>query len=211
MNALVELIKRIGIFMVAAQAVIHFAPEHKYEKYIKLIVGIMVLLQFLSPFYKITGGTEPDWSALLSNMETEINADGLPGEISKAPSIEDTVIANIEQEIKSKLNGSLADENYRVVNVVVHLNTQNGTNQYSLDMVRVAVQAYTNDIYQETDRIQIQKITLEGSSEDKQREAHADNRQEFADTLRKKFCEILGVEEAYMEVSVYGTIEETDK
>ena len=211
MNTLVELIKRIGIFMVAAQAVIHFAPEHKYEKYIKLIVGIMVLLQFLSPFYKITGGTEPDWGALLSDMETEVDADGMLGEIAKAPSIEDAVIANIEQEIKSKLNESLADEKYRVVNVVVHLTAENGTDRYSFDMVRVAVQAYTNDTYQGTDRIQIRKITLEGNSEDGQNEVHTDNRQDSADTLRKKFCEILGMEEDYMEVSVYGTIEETDK
>ena len=37
MNELVETIKKIGIFMIAAQAVLHFAPGQKYEKYIKLI------------------------------------------------------------------------------------------------------------------------------------------------------------------------------
>lgn len=211
MNALVELIKKIGIFMIAAQAVIHFAPEHKYEKYLKLIVGIMVLLQFLSPLYKISGGEEPDWSALLSDMELEVDTEELSGEIPGVPSIEDTLIANIEQEIKSKLNDTIADENYRVVNVVVRLTAQNDTNQYSLDMVRVAVQAHTNNIYQETDKIKIQKITLGESDEDGQSEAHTDSRQDSAATLRKKFCEILGMEEEKMEVSVYGTIEEADK
>ena len=48
MSALIELIKRIGIFMIAAQAVLHFTPGQKYEKYIKLIVGMMVLLQFVT-------------------------------------------------------------------------------------------------------------------------------------------------------------------
>ena len=44
MGVLVDVIKKIGIFMLAAQAVIHFAPGQKYEKYIKLIVGILILV-----------------------------------------------------------------------------------------------------------------------------------------------------------------------
>lgn len=224
MNALVELIKKIGIFMIAAQALIHFAPEHKYEKYIKLIVGIMVLLQLLSPLYRITKAEEPDWSTFLSGMEQEFSSGELSGDILKAPSIEDTLIANIEQEIKSKLNDSIADKNYRVINVVVRLAMQNkpagygkgddgenGTNQYSFDKVRVAVQTYGDDSPKEAGKIQIEKIILEGSSEEGQSEAHADSRQDSADALRKKFCEILGMEEEDMEVSVYGTMEETDK
>ena len=58
MGVLVDVIKKIGIFMLAAQAVIHFAPGQKYEKYIKLIVGILILVQFIIPINKLLGGDE---------------------------------------------------------------------------------------------------------------------------------------------------------
>ena len=53
MNTLVEVIQRTGIFLIAAQALIHFAPGTAYAKYMKLLMGIMVLLLLLSPVHQI--------------------------------------------------------------------------------------------------------------------------------------------------------------
>lgn len=224
MNALVDLIQKIGIFMIAAQAVIHFAPEQKYEKYIRLIVGIMVLLQFISPLYGILRSEEPDWSALLSDMDELSKSEGLLGEVSGVSSVKDRVVAKIEEEIKSQLNDSLSGEDYQVINVIVRLKmqetaAQNGTGDdagndrtlYSLETVRVVVQAYTEEESKEAKRIRIQKITLGGDSKTGQEEAEDRNRQDTADALRGRFCEILGMDESNMEVSLYGAIEETDK
>ena len=239
MNALIELIKKIGIFMIAAQAVIHFAPGQKYEKYMKLIVGIMILLQFLSPIYKILEGADADWSARLANMEQEMQAGGLAIEFRESGSVAETVIKNMEEEIKTKLNNELTGENYVVISVTVKLDNQgskinsNDNSQYVLDSVRVAVRANTkknadapdtNDIAGDTDRIdkiesiekiekiQIQQVTLGEGSEigQEQNESLLDSEQEIADDLRKRFSSVLGMEEKYMEVSVYGTSEETD-
>ena len=236
MNALIELIKKIGIFMIAAQAVIHFAPGQKYEKYMKLIVGIMILLQFLAPVYKILEGTEADWSTRLSNMEQELQTDGFAVEFQESGSAAEAMIKSIEEEIKSKLNNELSGEAYMVISVSVKLEDmdvkkgtgENNNSQYALDTVRVAVRAYTrennaeesdmddntdgSDRIEKIEKIQIQQVTLGESSVAKteQNELLTDSEQEIADDLRKRFSTVLGIEEKYMEVSVYGTSEETD-
>lgn len=40
---------QIGIFLVCAQSIVHFRPDGSYEKYLKLLVSIMVLAQLLQP------------------------------------------------------------------------------------------------------------------------------------------------------------------
>lgn len=48
-NALFQAICRVGIFLICAQAIVHFRPREAYEKYMKLLVGIMILLQLFLP------------------------------------------------------------------------------------------------------------------------------------------------------------------
>ncbi len=44
-----EAIVRMGIFMICAQVLIHFRPNGSYEKYMKLLVSVMVLVQIFFP------------------------------------------------------------------------------------------------------------------------------------------------------------------
>lgn len=48
-NALFQAICKVGIFMICAQAIVHFRPREAYEKYLKLLVSIMILLQLFLP------------------------------------------------------------------------------------------------------------------------------------------------------------------
>ncbi len=48
-NSLFQAICRMGIFMICAQAVVHFRPKEAYEKYLKLLVSVMVLIQVFLP------------------------------------------------------------------------------------------------------------------------------------------------------------------
>lgn len=48
-NTLFQAICRVGIFMICAQAVVHFRPKEAYEKYLKLLVSVMVLIQIFLP------------------------------------------------------------------------------------------------------------------------------------------------------------------
>lgn len=46
---MVEFMKQISVFMLLGKTLLHFCPSDKYEKYIKLLFGFMVVLQFVSP------------------------------------------------------------------------------------------------------------------------------------------------------------------
>ena len=46
-----NLIGQIGVFMICAQAVVHFRPKEAYGKYLRLLLGVMVLVQIFSPMY----------------------------------------------------------------------------------------------------------------------------------------------------------------
>lgn len=48
-EALLGSIRQIGIFMICAQALIYFKPKGSYEKYLKLLVSTMILVQLLGP------------------------------------------------------------------------------------------------------------------------------------------------------------------
>lgn len=53
-----EMIGRIGIFVVCAQAMIHFRPREVYAKYLRLLLGLMVLVQIFQPLYSLFWGRE---------------------------------------------------------------------------------------------------------------------------------------------------------
>lgn len=151
MSSFVESICKIGIFIIAAQAVIHFAPAAKYEKYMRLVVGIIVLLQFLVPINKITDGidgswdAESDWSGQLVNMEKELER-GLAVEGGEEVSpFSENIISGMEMEIKSRLNTALEEENYSILKVNVVMDSSDGGNgQYNMQYGNINNNSYTN-------------------------------------------------------------------
>lgn len=237
MNALVELIKRIGIFMIAAQAVIHFTPGQKYEKYIKLLVGMMILLQFVVPLHHILSGTESDWGAKMADMERMLEAESMNDMAADSSSVMDSVLNSLENEIKSRLNDEISGEDYVVSNVRVSMRAIDGNSEstaeagrYELEKVRVVVYGGTASVGSRMDgstgnmentieKIQIEKISV-GSTADSGEQIFGDTdgsaseygeETDAAHRLRERFCAVLGMNEENMEVSVYGTNEKTDR
>lgn len=225
MSELVELIKRIGIFMIAAQAVLHFAPGQKYEKYIKLIVGVLVLLQFVSPLGGILGRAETDLGGKFWEMEELFYEDGAMGGLDSPPTAADVMIESLENEIKSRLNAEIAEEGYLVSDVQIRMKTieEKECRQYVLEHMRVVVyrKAAGNSQTAGTgiEKIQIEKIDVDMGGNDDREEAaeEGENRlfygeaEELAERLRKRFGEILDMDAEDMEVSVYGADEETGR
>ncbi len=151
MNSFVESICKIGIFIIAAQAVIHFAPAAKYEKYMRLVVGIIVLMQFLVPINKITDGidgsweAEADWGEKLADMEKELER-GLAVEGGEEGSqFGENFVSGIEVEIKSRLNSALDNENYSILKVNVEMDSSGGeSGQYNMPYDDINNDGYTN-------------------------------------------------------------------
>ena len=53
MNLLFRSICQLGIFMICAQAIVHFRPNGSYEKYLKMLVSVMLLVQVFLPFTRL--------------------------------------------------------------------------------------------------------------------------------------------------------------
>ncbi|MCM1087152.1 MAG: stage III sporulation protein AF [Muribaculaceae bacterium] len=260
MNGLVENIQKIGIFMIVAQAVLHFAPGAKYEKYIRLIVGIMILLQFLNPLYRLLGKTADDWEAWITESVGALDMDGSQADIQASSTVAEALVKNMEEEIKEKLNDGLTEEGYTVINVIVKLEMpeEKGSEQYRLDKVRVALRqrsglraaenfgmGESSGMNEESgemgtgirksgevteiaeiaeieaiEKIQIPRVTLQTDDTGGHTETPLGGGQDtleggqdtdITERLRKECCAILGMEEEYMEVVIYGTVQADDK
>ena len=62
------MIGEIAVFMICAQAVIHFRPKEAYGKYLRLLLSVIVLVQILSPVYELFWGQEG--TRLTDNIRT---------------------------------------------------------------------------------------------------------------------------------------------
>ena len=87
---MLDTIREIGIFMIAAQAVVHFAPGRQYEKYIKSVSGIIILLLFLQPVLRFSGIVWEEPQALLEKW----------GELTDIADIDNTKKEELERKYK---------------------------------------------------------------------------------------------------------------
>lgn len=55
-----EFMIQVGTFMLLGKTLLHFCPNEKYEKYLKLLFGFMILIQFISPVLSLNGGNIMD-------------------------------------------------------------------------------------------------------------------------------------------------------
>ncbi len=55
MTAFLKVILQVGIFMVCAQTIVHFKPNGSYEKYLKILVSLMILIQIFRPILSLVG------------------------------------------------------------------------------------------------------------------------------------------------------------
>lgn len=53
-----ETISKTGIFIICAQVLIHFRPKASYEKYLKMLVSAMILIQLLIPVSELFTGVD---------------------------------------------------------------------------------------------------------------------------------------------------------
>jgi stage III sporulation protein AF len=93
MDDFLKVICRVGIFVIFAQMLVNLRPGQTYEKYLKLLVGVMVLIQLLLPIGKLLPGTgRQTITAYLSDI-----ADSLEEEMSRADEEMEEQEAMLEQ------------------------------------------------------------------------------------------------------------------
>ncbi|MBD5475569.1 MAG: hypothetical protein HDR17_06270 [Lachnospiraceae bacterium] len=147
---MLESIRQIGIFMIVAQTVMHFAANGQYEKYMKIIAGVIVLLLFIRPFISGSDGQVMKWQEEMTHIMEQIEAQsGDFGNMAYVGgSTEALVIRQIEEEITRRLNEAAAGYDCRVVKTTIELTGQAkgdsvigeaDAGEYVFDRVRVTV------------------------------------------------------------------------
>lgn len=183
-DAIILIVKRLGIFMVVAQTLLHFCPNKKYEKYIKMLIGSMSIVILMVPLLGLfqKGAEEEIWSRIEGygqDMEEMMNKheNGLVYE-------ETNILAETNQEIKSKLNNTANKNGYRIQEVEM---VEKG--EESLLLISLAKKS----------SIQIDKIEIErkDAKECNSVESHSDESK-----MQDLFAQKLGTKENYLEVMI---------
>ncbi len=117
---MLETIRQIGVFMIAAQAVVHFAPGRQYEKYIKSVSGIMILLLFLKPVLQSAGAEWEEPRALLEKWEASADLSDFSVKMQTG-GVTEEVAARMETALMGRLNRELTGEAYFVSRVSLRL------------------------------------------------------------------------------------------
>ena len=109
---MLTMIKQVSVFIICAQMILHFKAEQKYGKYLKLLIGMMVLVQLFAPLMTLFGQSEESLSASI-NCYVERFTGNTTGTLNgRGPSEDDFTTLQIE-EIKSILRESLHDYIYK--------------------------------------------------------------------------------------------------
>jgi len=198
---MLDSIREIGIFMIAAQAVVHFAPGKQYEKYIKSVAGTVILLLFLRPFFQLSG---TEWREPEEVLEKLTDMPAFPGEEADAgkasPGQMDAdpgraVVSRMEAEVKTLLNRELNGDDYRVKRVSIQL-TEDPSQEGERVLSAVKITMTKSTETEEGSRIGIDEIVI-GNEPD----AEAEN---ALSEYRGRFAALLGIEEKRVEVGQDG-------
>lgn len=223
--SMVENIRRIGIFIVAAQTLIHFAAGKQYEKYMKVIAGVIVLLQFVRPFVSSSDNIMETWQAEIERMEHQIEEQSSTWQDVPyaASSVEAAALHQIEEEIKNRLNEVVGDQDCTVTDVVLNLEQTDGSlvqgdgqggRSWSFRCVKVTMQSMgvedVSDTYErERGSIRIEKIIVGSGNgeteagENTLKDTESDYNAEVEE-YRRLFAQTLGVSEDRVEVTYLG-------
>lgn len=97
-------VKQIGIFMICAQAILHFKPSAKYEKYIKLLISVMVLVQLLVPVIDFFSGKDSVYFfERMEEIQGDIERDMEQLEIENAIN-EQNILKETKKELQNRLD-----------------------------------------------------------------------------------------------------------
>lgn len=97
-----EAIKEIGIFIVIAQAILYFVPGESYVKYVKVIIGVIMIAKMAQPVLTFINGGE--WEQLLEQAEEFGSLTDFEESNTGPEDNSDEIREQVEKELADKLN-----------------------------------------------------------------------------------------------------------
>lgn len=182
---IMTVIKRASIFMILAQAFMHFRPSSSYEKYFKFLIGIMTTVILIVPIMELLQkGTIQKYEQQMSFYIDEMKqASGQ--ELPPVTTPDRAYFTSIEEEIKAKLNNSIVMEGYELK--IIEFQDVNA------ETMKMKIRFVPEGLKGEGIQIEkIQRIELE--------ETAAETEQEKV--LRAEIAKVLEMQEEYVEVEI---------
>ena len=214
---MLENIRRIGMFMIAAQTVLHFAAGKQYEKYMKVITSVIIFLMFIGPFVSDSEAFAENWHAGYKRMEKQIQTQSDPWQEIPytAGSVESAVLQGIQEEIRSRFNELAADGGVKVTSVTIDLEemgensgAQTENRSFIFRRVKVTVQDTAGDPEDSYDDgiIKIEEITIgQGAGADEPQGAgNVSERDAVIKQYQHLFAQTLGIADDRVEVTYLG-------
>ncbi len=95
-------IGRVAVFIICAQTLLHFRAKESYEKYIKLLISMMVLLLLLKPFFHGEYGMESDFlEQMIAKHEKELEENVFSMEMNQEK-VEEIVMSMSMEAVSQK-------------------------------------------------------------------------------------------------------------
>lgn len=95
-------IGRVAVFIICAQTLLHFRAKESYEKYIKLLISMMVLMLLLKPFFCGKFGTESDFlEQMIAKHEKELEENVFSMEMNQEK-VEEIVMSMSMEAVSQK-------------------------------------------------------------------------------------------------------------
>jgi len=122
---------KIAVFIICAQTLMHFRAKESYEKYIKLLISMMLLLLLLKPFFSTLSGAGEDMVAgLVAEYEQKLGAEAL-GDLRQA---------EVEAVVMSMANEMIVQEQMQTASEVQEWNGTAGKEENAEAMGSILVE-----------------------------------------------------------------------
>lgn len=205
---ILQTVKQIGVFMICAQVILHFKPSAKYEKYLKLLISVMVLVQIITPVVNLLPGEgSTAFMTRVQEIQAEIDKSMEQLELENAVN-EENILNTTLEEIKTRINNVIKRENLQVKAVEY--------NQETEDKLIFYLEEYTGnrDISIEVDTVNIGYMQVMGQAVMEDTAGNTENMEEItdenmptADKLQVLYNALMtefGISESRVEVVWYG-------
>lgn len=194
---MLEIIKEIGIFIVIAQAVLYFVPGEAYVKYVKVIIGIIMVARIAQPFLSLW--TQEEWDKIMEQAA----ALTLPSDLGETELLTEENTSGIYSGIEQELADRLKEANalgYEVESVTLKgREKENG--EYEFTGVLVTVSEKQEE---ENGTIKVDKITIEDGEGEAQKGDEKEEK-EKQEELKRLYGQTLGIDEEGIEVRMTKT------
>ncbi len=193
---MISIIKNICIFMIIVQAVLFFVPSGAYMKYVRILVGILLILRITETLFgflldegqseEIRGQLQ-EWENSMEyhNYEIEIE-DGSMG-----------IYSGIEEELKGKLEACESDYQVKTVELVKGINGDDMGILVTVVPKDCSGGINGNEV-KAGERIQIEPVVI-GEKADAAKEADSDEEKKLGE-LKVLYGSCIGVAPERMEI-----------